>query len=96
MVAVAWLVAAFTATYAAVVGAAVLTAIGAGVYRVPEGWYTPPPPAVERGAIVGDGMTDRELMRRYAIVTERERYKNKEIERHRKRERRRRQRTESG
>jgi len=55
------------------------------VYRAPDFVFEAPEPAVERGSIVVDGMTDKEVMRRFAIVTERERYKQEKAEDERKR-----------
>lgn len=59
--------------------AILLGSIAAVVYSAPDWCFEAPEPAFERGTIVADGMTDKEVMRRFAIVTERERYR-KEVE----------------
>lgn len=84
-----------TATTGVVTGLESTVALGialllasVAVYRAPEFVFEAPDPAVERGKIVEDGMTDRDVMRRFAIHTERESYRSEKAEEARKREER--------
>lgn len=58
------------------------------VYLAPDDVFTDPDPAVERGRIVEDGMTDRQVMRRFAIHDERENYRSEKAKEQRKRQER--------
>lgn len=82
---VAALLAAYTASYAVGVVWVALTVATIGAYRAPDFVFEAPDPAFERGKIVEDGLTDREVMRRFAIHTEREDYRAEKIQEERKR-----------
>lgn len=55
------------------------------VYSAPDWAFDAPDPVFERGSIVADGMTDKEVMRRFAIVTERDAFEAERVEEERKR-----------
>lgn len=68
--------------------AILLGAVAAVVYSAPEWCFEAPDPAFERGSLVVEGMTDKEVMRRFAIARERDAYVAERKEEAAKRERR--------
>jgi len=74
------LVAAYTASHvAAMVLVALWVAVGV-VHEAPDVVFEAPAPAYERSNTQSDGMTDREVMERLAIVKERSEYKQELID----------------
>jgi hypothetical protein len=81
-------VTAYTASYAAALVTALSTAAAVAAYRAPDSVFSEPEPAVERGNTTSEGMTDREVGIRVAIVNERNEYEQELAEEERKKAKR--------
>jgi len=62
---------------------AFVVAVGV-VHKAPDVVFEPPDPAFERANTQSDGMTDKEVMERLAIITERAEYKQEKIDQQQK------------
>jgi hypothetical protein len=85
---VAGLAALLDGSWSVAVVAGALVAASVAVYSAPDWVFEAPDPWFERGSVTSDGMTDKEVMRRFAIATEREAYKEEKREEARKRQER--------
>lgn len=77
-------VAAYTASHAFAIVFAALAVAAVGVHRAPDVVFERPDPAFERSNTQSDGMTDREVGLRLAIVNERAEYKQELIDKQQK------------
>jgi len=83
------LVAAYTASYVVAMVAAAFAIAVVAVHEAPDVVFERPGMEWSKGSIRSDGMSDREVAERLAIVNERGEYKQEQIEKQRRRERRR-------